>query len=119
MGLSSLVIDPLNDEIANPWARETVKSLAAAGKQKAGSDAIRYIHWEVFSGREIIDVVTSSSKLKDADEAVGTGDTVTLYEPILALKDLTYKKISMTSNVKWCTHGFHASSESASLVCLI
>eukprot|EP00505_MAST-04D_sp_SCG-Rhode-Island_P004817 Stramenopile-MAST_4_protein_4817 len=95
MGLSYAVIDPLNDEIANPWARETVKSLQAAGKLKAGSDAIKYIHWEVFSGRETIDVVTASSKLKDAKDAVGTGDTVTLYKPVVALKSLTYKKIKM------------------------
>lgn len=95
MGLSSGVIAPLNGQVANPWSRETVKSLAATGKQKAGPDAIKYILWEVLSGRETIDVLTSSSKLKDAKKAVGTGDKVTLYQPIVALKNVAFKKIAM------------------------
>ena len=106
-----LLLDEVNKEVTNPWAKYTTKSLRKRGVTEAGPDSLSYILYQILQQYKNIGVVTANSKLLHLGPQV-TGKDKCLFKPVVTLKNFKFDQMTLKVNSYYhqkdpARHGAH------------
>ncbi len=106
-----LLLDEVNKEVTNPWARYTTNSLRKRGVTEAGPDSLSYILYQILQQHNSIKVVTANSPLLHLGPQV-TGKDKCLFKPVVTLQNFKYDQVTLKVNSYYhqkdpAKHGAH------------